>query len=345
MNATWSCLFVATLALAACVAPGPSGGASPGDVPQYPGKSRFHLFPEEPTLTPGRDLTMEASFTNEDAYTFWHPEDDCDDGVIRVGIQPLWFDTARPGEPPMPGVPKVCGGGYAWPSGDYPPGTSASYALTWDGSFLLWDHSSVERGEGFHQKRFWAAAGDWPISFGFKSRVSWPVEGNATLHVLENDLNRDSRLVPGTCKSTQEAGATLTALDLSVSSRRGRIGTPVTIFLNYTVTLPAAGCYIGNGSPQVWIEGEADFRHSCCGYFPDHCRQPGMFVLTSDETVVRAYQKWEWDGRVDQCGVDSNRFVSPGNTTIRFTADGSGFLYGLPGHYPPEGVIVEWLPT
>lgn len=271
-------------------------GVTLDGINRYNGRSRFSLAPSEPVLVPGSTLNLTASFLNRDECSFMYRDGagGCGVHVIRVGTDSLQFSD-RDGRPPNPAhnvIPKACLGFVG--EGAIAPGELYERSIEWDGSIEVWDHVSLERREAWQQRTVWAAPGRWPISYGFNLwELSYPVEQTTWLRVAENDLNRESPLHPRDCRGGRpwDISPFMTAAQVSVSEPSARLGTPITVRFNYTVDLPAPGCYLFWRSPGVSVNGLAALE-SC---------DVDVFWIQASNLTVSASVEFQWRGERNFC--------------------------------------------
>jgi len=316
----------------------------PPTLPSFNGTGTFQLRPSPPVLTPGVEQAFNASFYNPDCHNFIYtsPMDDCGNSVIRIGARPLLLYGHEPNASLALLAVHSCGATVTAKAFAIGQGETYSLETHWNGSFRFWDHSFIERGEPWGQRTYWAAAGAWPVSYGFDEVASYPVARDATLTVQENDLNRQGGLHPDGCRMLDRAQASLTNVELSASPVRAPLGTNITFYANYTIQLPSPGCYLFFGGPVLhvkdiqgrWTHGSGSAPSaggiiSPCAYYPHDV------LVQASTTQVTGHLVHQWDGRS----------VSPlacGEAAQRGTANVTFFEGGLPHPTARPTTTIEW---
>jgi hypothetical protein len=172
------------------------------------------------------------------------------------------------------------------------PNTTYERTIHWDGSFRFWDHSTLERGENWSLTTYWAAAGQWNLSYGFNSGTSYDVERHTHLDVKAGERNADAAVSPERCTF---AAATPANLTLESSTALASLSDTITFWANYTLDLDQAGCRLVLWTPVLEVKG-ADSAFSVtpsCGW-----RSSGtsMTLIETDETSVPGHLVFRWDG-------------------------------------------------
>lgn len=366
----WILTSLAAAALAACVAPpaptsptAESGSDSPSPSPVYcrtledldahagcrietfPGNGTFLLEPAAPVLVPGIPLVLNLTFTNPDirTYFFYEPRADCADGPLAIGTSPVrWFTTATSLS-------------FNWlivhscPPASYQgiaPHETGTWSYAWNGSIDLWDHASVETGQDWVKRTYWAGPGDWPLMYGLSDGTSYDTSRETTVRVEQNSLNAGSPLRLSACSLLGRSNVTLDQARLTTSAREAKLGTPISVDLHYTLHLPAPGCYLFTGEPNVVAKASTSPRgislgHTCSdGISSDNLFQGIVHAATSD---VDAHIRFAWDGRSrDQ--TRCHPAASAGEYNLTFSGFAASFGRGFPAPAAPPTATFRWLP-
>lgn len=301
---------------------------------RYEGTSSFRLAPEVPILTPGQPLALSAAFANQDTQAFCGiiSMNPCGSEVVRLGTPPLRL-TERTLDPPTPTWYETCTAEVV--ALQISPGETYSREFHWNGALVFWDHSAVERGGGWNEKTFWAAAGAWPLSYGFTLAASYPTERNTTLTVAPNDRNAGSGLHPSRCKGGdhQTDPYSVSNVTLQVAPGEAARDTPVDVYVNYTLNFSSTGCHLLGGLPRLSVRDAAGQPFEAGRRCPVHAQ---FVYVEAAESHVDGRWVTRWDGTDRDCSGGTRR-VSVGTSRISLNADGS-FL----GWHPDAWANVTW---
>lgn len=309
----------------------------PPTVEPYDGSGRFELEPDPPTLEPGKLLTLRTSFTNPDCHTFTYTTllGDCGNTVLAWGRRPLLFYGNHENVSLAPLFVHSCGVSVTAKLHGIRRGETYSHEVSWNGSVRLWDHSSVESGQSWTERTYWAAAGQWPLAFGFSQDTRYPVQQQTNFTVLANSLNRDSPLHPSSCRGlgTAADGFLLNAT-LEASTLTPRIGDRTIVWANYTLTLPSPGCYLFSGAPIVWGKStDGSWWHgpvSQCGI-----SHPFNVLIHANTSTVVGQLVFAFGESADPCG----REPKPGSAYFELDEG------GLPKAANRPKLFVNWTTT
>jgi hypothetical protein len=308
-------------------------------VREYPGTGAFVLEPPAPILEPGHVLTLRAWMENPDCQTFTYvdPAYPCHSDLLAVGEGALDF-RAPSVNASRPRFLPACTGW--WRPFELAPGERLEGEFRWDGSIRLWDHSAVERGEPWAERLFYAAAGAWPVRYGWSGPASYETQRWTVLNVVENDLNVGSGLHPDRCRDATGA-ALVTQASVTVSPAEAPLGEPVSVYVNYTVYTEAPGCFLVGGSPYVNAGQGPDLLvprvgHVCGEPWPD------LAYMETRAASTSASIRFEWDGSY-ACG-GPRREVAPGLVELQFQTGGFGHGLLIDGRPYWPNATLTWHP-
>lgn len=323
--------MAALFVLPGCAAPGPGTDSScpsadeaslnsphpKNQAPAYAGTGKFRITPESPEITSPENLHVELEFTNPDQCTFFYRDfaGNCGNRVVRIGKEPFFLYGVDKNLTLAAPVPQSCGiiANKKWKP--VAPGETYRASFDWDGAFELWNHTSVEAGGNWTQQTYWAAPGKWTIEYGFDRFTSYTVGGRTEIDVQETDLNRGSPVHPDRCSVLRGPTGRFADVNITLSQPSATIGTPVTVELTYTLIVPAPGCYIFAGEPQVeWSQG-LERRHSlggrCAGTHNE--ADPFIVLVQTSSTSIPVRLSYAWDGSgAEEAGC---RWAASGNTS------------------------------
>jgi hypothetical protein len=327
------------LALCACLTH-PGGPGPPPAISTYAGQSAFELEPADPVLVPGEALTLQATFHNIDARPFEYRVGayPCGDEALVIGAPPLEI-LDRLHDPTRPSI-----GGYTCTGWDrrmtVAPDEAVSRVIRWNGTFRLIDHAAIERGEAPYVGYLYAAPGAWPVRLGWGGAASYPTRQSRNLTIEENDLNRGSGLHADRCREGRGETASMREATVEPRPVRAPLGTPVRIYVNYTVEFDRPGCFLVRVGPSLKAEQGGtvlDFEAS------DDCNVvSNPLYVEARNTTVRGRLVFTWDGYAE-CGGGA-RPPEPGPVALTLNAGGFGHGFARDGRPFWVTASMEWLP-